>query len=98
MVGLNFHVGFLRADGQNEVDTPLALMVQHIDYLVEHLGIDHVGFGSDFDGATMPHELGDTAGLPKLVSALRDRGYDEPSLRKLCHENWIRVLEKTWRK
>ncbi len=97
MVGVNFHVGFLRPDGQRNADTPLEVVTDHIVYLVERLGIDHVGFGSDFDGALMPNDLGDVAGLPRLLEALRRRGFDEPSLRKLAHENWLRVLRKTWR-
>jgi membrane dipeptidase len=97
MVGLNFHVGFLREDGGDQADTPLDVMVRQIDYLVEHLGIDRVGLGSDFDGATMPLEIGDVSGLPRLVAALRAHGYDEAALRKLAHENWVRVLRKTWR-
>ena len=96
MVGVNFHVGFLREDGASEADTPLDVMVRHVDYLVERLGIDRVGFGSDFDGATMPREIGDAAGLPNLIAALRRGGYDEAALRKLSHENWLRVLRKTW--
>ena len=64
MVGLNFAVGFLREDGANDADTPIDVMVQQIDYLVERVGIDRVGFGSDFDGAKMPRELGDVAGCP----------------------------------
>jgi membrane dipeptidase len=43
----------------------------------------------------MPAEIGDVTGLPKLLSALRDAGYDEESLRKLAHGNWVRVLRKT---
>lgn len=97
MVGVNFHVGFLRPDGQRNADTPLEVVTDHVVYLVERLGIDHVGFGSDFDGALMPNDLGDVAGLPRLLEALRRRGFDEPSLRKLAHENWLRVLRKTWR-
>ena len=97
MVGVNFHVGFLREDGGEDKDTPLSTVVRHVDYLVEHLGIDRVGFGSDFDGATMPAELGDAAALPKLVGALRASGYDEESLAKLGHRNWLRVLGKTWK-
>jgi len=96
IVGVNYHVGFLRADGQSNPDTPLAEIVHHISYIAERIGIDHVGLGSDFDGATMPAELGDVTGLPKLVAALRDHGYDEAALRKVTHENWIRVLRKTW--
>jgi membrane dipeptidase len=97
MVGVNFGVGFLREDGRNHPDTPLSVVVDHVDYLVERIGIDRVGFGSDFDGAKVPRELGDVAGLPKLVAALRARGYDDTSLRKIAHENWLRVLRKTWR-
>lgn len=96
LVGLNFAVGFLREDGKNEANTPLEQMVRHIDYLVEKLGIDRVGFGSDFDGATIPAELGDVSGLPKLIEALRQHGYDDQTLHKICHQNWVRVLEKTW--
>jgi membrane dipeptidase len=97
MVGLNYAVAFLREDGKNDADTPLARMVQHIDYLVERIGIDRVGLGSDFDGATIPQEIGDVAGLPRLVEALRAADYDDASLRKLTHENWLRVLRKTWK-
>lgn len=98
MVGLNFAVGFLREDGKNDEDTPLDVMVRQIDYLAERVGIDRVGFGSDFDGAKMPRELGDVAGLPKLIAALREHGFDDAALRKIAHENWQRVLGKTWKK
>jgi membrane dipeptidase len=96
MVGLNFAVVFLREDGAPDADTPLATMVNHIDYLVEKLGIERVGLGSDFDGARIPQAIGDAAGLPRLVDALRQSGYDDAALRKLTHENWVRVLRKTW--
>ena len=96
IAGLNFHVGFLREDGGRNADTPIARMVDHIDYMVGRMSIDCVGLGSDFDGATMPAELQDAAGLPKLVDALRGRGYTGDDLRKLLHGNWVRVLRETW--
>lgn len=96
MVGVNFAVAFLRKDGRHEADTPLTEIARHLDHLIEHLGEDRVGFGSDFDGARIPNELGDAAGLPKLLDFLSDHGYDEPLLRKLAHENWLRVLRATW--
>ena len=96
MVGLNFAVNFLREDAARDASTPLEVMVRQIDYLVEHLGIDRVGFGSDFDGVLISREIGDVSGLPRLMSVLRDRGYDKEALRKLAHENWVRVLRKTW--
>lgn len=97
MVGLNFAVYDLRDDGHNDPDTPLDMLVRHIDYLVEHLGIDCVGLGSDFDGTRIPQAIGDVTGLPKLIAALREQGYDDASLRKLAYENWVRVLNKTWK-
>ena len=97
VVGVNFAVTFLREDGHNDPSTPITEIVRHIDYLVERMGIDHVAFGSDFDGATIPDELGGAAGLPKLVDALRDAGYDDAAIAKLTHENWLRVLAATWR-
>lgn len=96
IVGVNFHVGFLRSDGQANPDTPVTEIVRHIDYLVDRIGIDHVAFGSDFDGAKMPNELADVSGLPMLLNALTKAGYDRSALRKLAHENWVRVLEQTW--
>lgn len=53
-------------------------------------------FGSDFDGTDIPDEMRDVTGLPRLVEALRVRGYNQPDLRKLAHGNWIRVLRQTW--
>jgi len=97
MVGVNFNVGFLTEDGNNETSMPLSVMVRHFAYLVEHLGIDRVGFGSDFDGATMPEGVSDVSKLPNLMQALSDHGFSDSDLRKLAHENWIRVLRKTWK-
>ena len=70
--------------------------MRHVDYLVERLGVERVGFGSDFDGAKVPREIGDASGLPRLLGALRDRGYDDATLKRLAHENWVRVLRETW--
>lgn len=97
VIGINFHVGFLRPDGLLKADTPISQIVHHIDYVAQRIGIEHVALGSDFDGALMPQELGDAAGMPKLIKCLRDTGYDNDALRKVTHENWVRVLGKTWK-
>ncbi|MBA2453464.1 MAG: membrane dipeptidase [Chloroflexia bacterium] len=97
VVGLNYAVSFLREDGQRDPDnTPVSLMVDHIDYLVDKLGINGVALGSDYDGTTVPSEIGDAAGQPVLIQGLRDRGYDDDALAKLAHRNWVRVLRDTW--
>ena len=96
LVGVNFHVGFLRPDGADDADMPLTVIADHLDYMVDRMGIDHVAIGSDFDGATMPEPMGDCAGLPRLVDVLRDRGWCDKSLHALAHGNWMRVLRATW--
>jgi membrane dipeptidase len=97
IVGVNFYVGFLRADGRPEANTPISRIVEHFDYLAKRMGIEHVGFGADMDGALIPTEVGDVAGLPRVIEALGAAGYDESALRKLGHENWLRVLGATWK-
>lgn len=96
MVGLNFAVAFLREDGRMTADTPIEIIMRHIDHMVTHLGEDGVGFGSDFDGAVVPKSIADVAGLTVLRKAMRDHGYSEELMEKLCYKNWLRVLEKTW--
>ena len=96
LVGVNFATAFIRPDGRRDPDTPLADMLRHMDHLIEAVGIDGVAFGSDFDGATVPAEIGDARGLPRLVDAMRRHGYDDAIVRKICFENWIGVLERTW--
>ena len=95
-VGLNFATSFLRPDGQMRADTEIELMIRHLDALIERLGEDRVGLGSDFDGAGVPSAIGSVAGVPALFEALRAHGYGEALLRKIGSENWLRVLEKTW--
>jgi len=97
LVGVNFGVGFLRADGRWDEDAPLAEIARHVTYIAERIGVEHVAFGSDFDGARAPSELGDAAGLPKLVALLGERGFDDAALRQVTHENWLRVLGATWK-
>lgn len=96
MVGLNFAVAFLRDDGRMITDVPLSQMLRHLDHLIERLGEDRVGLGSDFDGAKVPDEISNAGGLSNLRQAMHGHGYDEQLISKLCHQNWLRVLEKTW--
>ena len=58
-------------------------IVDHIDHAVKLVGADHVGLGSDFDGAVMPRGMEDCSKLPKLTEALLRRGYSEDDIRKI---------------
>ena len=94
MVGLNFATSFLRADGLASPDFGFDVMVRHIDYLVDKLGEDHVGLGSDFDGCTVANPLKDVTGVPRLFEALSNAGYDAPLLAKLARDNWLSCLDR----
>ncbi|MEZ5797324.1 MAG: dipeptidase [Paracoccaceae bacterium] len=96
MVGLNFATVFLRPDGKESPAMGWEPVLRHLDHLIGRLGEDHVGFGSDFDGATVPVGIGDVAGLPALIAACRAHGFGEALVEKLAMGNWLRVLERTW--
>jgi membrane dipeptidase len=96
VVGVNFAVSFLREDGGQVAATSLQEIVRHVEYIAGRIGVDHVAFGSDFDGALVPEELGGIGGLPKLVDALRASGFDDEGVAKVTHRNWLRVLGDTW--
>jgi len=96
MVGVNFAVSFLREDGKMIADVSLDIVLRHLDYLIEKLGEDRVGFGSDYDGAIVPDKLTTIADLPNLRQTMAAHGYDDALMKKLCSDNWLRVLERTW--
>ncbi|MGC6484833.1 MAG: dipeptidase [Candidatus Puniceispirillales bacterium] len=89
MVGINFASGFLRDDGRKTADTTLDIMLAHLDHLISHLGEGHIGLGSDFDGAIIPSAIGDCAGLPRLVQAMRDHGFGDDLIDRICRRNWL---------
>jgi membrane dipeptidase len=70
------------------------VIVDHIDHAVKVAGIDHVGLGSDFDGATMPLGMDDASKLPRLTDALLKRGYSEGDVEKILGGNFLRVMER----
>lgn len=97
LVGIVFASVFLRSDFADTGKTPISLIAEHARYVADRVGVAHVALGSDFDGATIPDELGDAAGLPKLVHALAATGFSEEELEAICWRNWRRVLDAWWR-
>jgi membrane dipeptidase len=72
-------------------------IIEHIDHAAKVAGVDHVGLGSDFDGAVMPLGMQDVTHLPQITDALLKKGYSESDVRKILGENTLRVLSETER-
>ena len=96
MAGLNFATCFLREDGRESPDMTLDPVKRHIEHMLKLAGEDHVGIGSDYDGATTPKDIGGVEGLPVLIGAMREMGLGEALIEKIAHRNWLRLLERTW--
>ena len=97
LIGIVFAVPFLRPDFADDPDTPLSLIAEHARYVADRIGVAHVALGSDYDGATIPAPLGDAAGTPRLLEALRGAGFDDRELEQIAWGNWRRVLGAWWR-
>jgi len=97
LVGINFDVGSLRADGGDDADTPLSRIADHARYVAERCGVDHVALGSDFDGATMPAGVPDASAYQGVLAALAAAGFADHEVDQIAWGNWRRVLAAVWR-
>jgi len=96
IAGLNLATCFLRPDGRESAEMTLDPVKRHIEHMLSVAGEDHVGIGSDFDGATVPKDIEGVQGLPVLLRAMRGMGLGEALILKIAHGNWLRVLTRTW--
>ncbi len=97
VVGLIFSVNDLDGGPRPKEDAPISVIIQHIQYIADLIGVDHVAFGSDFDGTKIPSGLGDVSGYQKLVALLDKAGFSYEEMRKICWQNWVRLLDNTWK-
>jgi len=73
---------------------PFSAVIDHLDYIVKMIGVDHVGLGSDFDGVnSLPQQLDDVTTYPLITKELVKRGYSKKDIRKVLGGNFLRVLE-----
>ena len=86
---------FMEAGKLPKVDW--TVIIDHIDHAVKVAGIDHVGLGSDFDGAVMPLGMQDVTHIPQITDALLKKGYSESDIRKILGENTLRLLSDSQR-
>lgn len=88
VIQIVFYPGFL---GDGPITT--RNIVDHIDYVVKIAGIDHVGLGSDFDGATMPQDLQDSSYVYLITEELARRGYTPTDIGKILGQNSLRLFK-----
>jgi membrane dipeptidase len=92
VMGVVFAPGFV-----DQEHATLEGVLDHIDHIVDLVGPDHVGLGSDFDGITStPEGLEDVSCLPSLTAGLIERGYTERNIEKILGENYLRVFEEVF--
>ncbi len=96
VVGVNFSLMMVHPHSKLDPEAPYSYILDHIDYMVGRMGIEHVALGSDFDGTSISAALKDAAGLPLLIAGLQARGYDRADLEKIATGNWLRVIRATW--
>lgn len=72
----------------------IEVLIDHVDYIVKMIGVDHVGFGADFDGAeAFPAGINSVADYPKVTAALIKRGYKTADINKILGGNFVRVFK-----
>lgn len=73
---------------------PMSMLLDHLDYIVKLVGVNHVGMGSDFDGTnSVPQQLDDVTAYPLITEELVKRGYSQKDIRKILGRNFIRVFK-----
>ena len=95
-IGINFCASFLSSEKKKD-QIQLEDIRKHIDYIVNLVGINHVSFGSDYDGAIVPDIIKDVSHFPILVESLEKNGYSNKNLDKIKSENLMRVMKEVWK-
>jgi membrane dipeptidase len=86
-------------DEYQPIRPTLKQLIDHFDYVVKLIGVEHVGIGSDFDGIPVtPADMDDVTFLPNITRELLNRGYSEEDVRKILGENFLRVLREAEKK
>ena len=85
----------MNKENKHIANTPMSVLLDHIDYLVSKVGVDHVALGSDFDGVdSTPQGLEDVSKFPNLTKALLERGYSNDEVAKIMGLNFLRILKE----
>ncbi|NMA94521.1 MAG: membrane dipeptidase [Clostridiales bacterium] len=90
LIGINFYPPFLTDNNEADIED----ILRHIDYIAGLVGIDYIGFGSDFDGiGSTPRGIAGPEDFPKIIEGLLKLNYSEDQIMKICNKNMMRVLK-----
>jgi len=92
VIGILFESINLSSNGMPDEKMPISRIIEHIDYVVKRVGVEHVAFGSDFDGADMSDSLKDASFLQNLIKEMEKKGYSKGQLEAIAYKNWMRVM------
>ncbi|MFX0124199.1 MAG: dipeptidase [Candidatus Hodarchaeota archaeon] len=96
VVGINFYPRFLRQNNPDMVS--IKDVIQHIKYIAELIGVDHVGLGSDFDGIGItPKGLENASKIKKIPHLLKEEGFTRQDIDKIMGDNFRRVFNMVWK-
>ena len=90
VMGMNFCEDFISNDSNGSVEN----IIKHIDHIKELGCIDNIGIGSDFDGIKKRNEMSDCSQMYMLIDALKEHGYSNEEIEKICHKNVLRVYKE----
>ncbi|MCA1022747.1 dipeptidase [Halobacillus litoralis] len=99
LIGITYSIdpNMVTPKAEGDPEASLEDIAEHIDYVKDRIGVEHVALGSDFDGTVVPDAVKDVTGVPALLNVLEKRGWTKGELEQLTYKNWIRVLDQTWR-
>jgi len=95
-IGINFSVNFL-SEKKDANSIQFEDIYAHIEHIVNLVGIDHVSFGSDYDGTDVPMILKDISYYPKLLEFLEKKGFSRDDIEKIAYKNFLRVFKNVWK-
>lgn len=90
VMGMNFCEDFISNDSNGSVEN----IIKHIDHIKELGCIDNIGLGSDFDGIKKRNEMSDCSQMYMLIDALKEHGYSNEEIEKICYKNVLRVYKE----
>ena len=95
IIGICFCKPFLTTNSKATVKD----IIKHINHIVELVGIDYVGFGSDFDGVEEENKLEDIRSVKdinKIIIELEKEGYSKENIEQITSKNFLRVANSVW--